>query len=72
MSNYVMGSAELERMAFDADDLGKSVLVVRSEVDDELIEWIEIDGEEYFNDCIQEELDTGRSDAQDAFRNYYG
>lgn len=68
--NKLLGTDDLERMSWDAEDMDKEVTVYRSEIDDDLIVWIEIDGEEYWNDLLDVELDN--TDQREARRYYYG
>lgn len=66
----LLGTDDLLQKAWDAEDVGKEVVVHRSEIDDEIILYVEIDGEEYHNDLYQDEMD--RSDEAEARRYYYG
>lgn len=52
-----MTSEDLRQMAWAAEDNGSEVEVYRHEVADELIHYIEIDGETYLNDELSDELD---------------
>ena len=70
MSEPVLGSDELYEIACDAEDMGKEVTVHRSEIDDEVILYVEVDGEEYWNDLYDVELDD--TDRREADRYYYG
>ena len=70
MSEPVLGSDELYEIACDAEDMGKEVAVYRSEIDDEVILYVEVDGEEYWNDLYDVELDD--TDRREAGRYYYG
>lgn len=66
----LLGTDDLERMAWDAEDMNKEVSVYRSLINDDLIQYIEIDGEEYWNDLLDVELDD--TDIREARRYYYG
>ena len=70
MSVKFLGSGELLGMAQDAFDADRDVYVCRSEVDEQIILWIEVDGEEFHNDVYEDELD--RSDVAEARSYYYG
>lgn len=66
----LLGTDDLERMAWDAEDMDREVLVHRSAENGDLIVSVEIDGEEYWNDLLDVELDdTGIREAR---RYYYG
>lgn len=68
--NESLGSQDLLEMAWSASDMNKDVYICRSEVDDEIIMYVTIDGEETWNDLYREEMDN--SDAAEARRYYYG
>ena len=71
MSNKILGTWELEEMTWDAEDRGLELFVQRSEIDDWVIEYIEIEGETFENDLLQEELDMTDHDRREANRYYY-
>ena len=66
----LLGTDALYDMACDAEDMNKDVLVVRSEIDDDVIVYIEIDDETYWNDLFDEEMDD--TNRREADRYYYG
>lgn len=64
--NGLLGTDDLQRLAWDAEDDGRDVYVAW--FNDELIERIEIDGVEIFNDLIDDELDDWMGDAERFWR----
>lgn len=61
-----MRSEELLSMVCDAEDAGKDVYVQRHEFSD-VIEFVEIDGVEYYNDEYRDELEDAYW-VEDAYR----
>lgn len=53
-----MNTDQLEQMAWDAEDSGADVCVHRHESQDNVIKYIEIDGEEFLNEYISDELEA--------------
>lgn len=58
-----MGTDELYELACEAEDSGQEVCVYRHEYDDDVIWYVEIDGETFLNENIKQELDQS-SDAE--------
>lgn len=61
-----MRSDELEQFAWDSEDAGKAVYVQRHEEYD-VIEYVEVDGVEYYNEEYRDELDDAYW-TEDAYR----
>lgn len=59
-----MTSEDLQQMAWAAEDNGSEVEVYKHEAFDELIHYIEIDGETYHNDELSDEI-TDAHDRED-------
>lgn len=66
----LLGTDELMDMAYPAEDMDKEVRVYRDGNDEDVILYIEIDGEDYWNDLYDVEMDD--SDAREARRYYRG
>lgn len=52
-----MNTDELQQLAWDAVDAGKSVYVYEHETQDDVITCVEIDDEQYENDFLDVELE---------------
>lgn len=70
MTEKLLGSDDLQKIAWDAQDVDKEVYVQRSEIDEDIILHVEVDGETYYNDLFDVEMDN--SDEAAARRYYYG
>lgn len=62
----VYNTDKLQNMIYDADEQGVPYLVQRRTED--VIEYIEIDGEEFFNEVMYEELEGWERDAERGWR----
>lgn len=51
-----MNTDELQQLAWDAEDAGKSVYVYKHETQDDVISYVEVDGEHFENDFLDVEL----------------
>lgn len=58
-----MGTDDLYGLACEAEDSGQEVYVYRHEYDDDVIWYVEIDGETFHNENMKQELDQS-SDAE--------
>ena len=51
-----MTTDELQELAWDAEDSGKDIYTNRHESQDDVIVSVEVDGETYYNDVLDQEL----------------